>query len=142
MTNLTSAQPRQFRAMQAVVYGTYPASAALFQGSAVEEDGSGNMQNATGAGTTFQGFLTQSAAAVNDRVEVALKGSVRLSVAKATNWAATDLGSAVQATDGNTFTLVVAGGQQIGKVEEIESGIGTTTAICWVYFEGQTIRSI
>src|SRR5215831_11892204 len=101
MTNLAAAQPRQFRALQNITYGTYSAAGALFQGSAVEEDGSGNMQNATSAGTTFTGFLTQSAAAANDRVEVALKGSVRLSVAKATNWAATDLGAAVYILDGN-----------------------------------------
>jgi hypothetical protein len=143
MTNLTANLPRQFRD---ITGGrgqvTLPASGALFQGAAVELDGSGNLQNLTGAGTTFRGFLDTAAAVAGDRCQVSQKGPVRLTVTKSTNWAATDVGVAVYGSDGNTFTLTAASNQQIGKVEEIESGIGTTTAVVWVYFEGGTRRSI
>ena len=88
------------------------------------------------------GFLLQSASAAGDRVEFADRGTVRLTVAKATNWAAGDVQAPVYATDGNAFTLTSTGAQAIGKVVEIESGIGTTSAVVWVYTEGTAKRSI
>lgn len=140
MTNLTAPLPRTFRGARDVV--VMAAVGALFAGSFVEEDGSGTLQNATGAGTTLVGVALQSATAAADRIEVADRCTVQLPVAKATNWAATDIGATVYLTDGNAFTLTSAGGQAIGKVLEIESGIGSTSAVAWVYVEGQGKRSI
>ncbi|MBL8752264.1 MAG: hypothetical protein JNK15_03100 [Planctomycetes bacterium] len=140
MTNLTESTPRTFRGARDIV--VMAAAGVLHAGAMVEEDGSGTLQNLTGAGTTFVGCALQSASAAADRIEVADRATVRLTVAKATNWAATDVGATVYASDGNAFTLVSTSNQTIGKVVEIESGIGSTSAVVWVYIEGQGKRSL
>lgn len=140
MTNLNENTPRTFRGQRTLV--TMTASAALFIGSAVEEDGNGKLQNATGAGTTLAGITLEQASAADDLVQIADSGEVLLTVAKATNWAASDVGATVYLTDGNTFTLVSTSAQTVGKVTEIVSGTGSTSAQAWVRFESISRRSI
>lgn len=140
MTNLIENTPRTFRGPRSLV--TMTASAALFIGSAVEEDGNGKLQNATGAGTTLAGITLEQTSAADDLVQIADSGEVLLTVAKATNWAASDVGATVYLTDGNTFTLVSTSAQTVGKVTEIVSGTGSTSAQAWVRFESISRRSI
>lgn len=141
MANLTAPLPREFRGLREMT--TLPASGAIFQGALVEEDANGRLANVTGAGTTYVGVAMQSATAQGENVEVAQSCTVRLTVTKATNWAQTDVGVTVFASDGgDAFTLTSASNQSIGKVVEIVSGIGTTTASVWVFLEGQAKRSI
>jgi len=141
MTNLSAELDRQFK-MDTVVPVVHAASGALWRGAAVQFDGSGQLQNLTGAGTTFAGFLNESTTVAGDRPEVYKKGVVRLTVAKATNWAETDKQVTVYASDGNTFTLTSTSNQAIGKVLEIESGVGSTSAVVWVEFEAVAARSL
>ena len=141
MANLTAPLPRTFRGIREMT--TLPASGAIFQGALVEEDANGRLQNATGAGTTFVGVAMQSATAQGENVEVAQQASVLLTVAKATNWALTDVGVLVYASDGGDgFTLTSTSNQSIGKVAEIVSGVGTGSAQVWVRIEGAAVRSI
>lgn len=142
MTNLTSATPRTFRGPRESIVMQAGAGVPVFAGSAVESNVNGQAANLTGAGTSFAGFLLQSASVLNENVEIAGRGTVKLTVAKATNWALTDHQATVYASDGNAFTLTSTSNQAIGKVVEIESGVGTTTAVVWVYFEGVALRSL
>lgn len=139
MTNLTQNTPRTFRGLQKKVAQTL--ASAVFVGAAVELT-SGTVQNLTGAGTTFVGFALEAGTAAGDRIEIADDGCVLLTVAKATNWAASDVGATVYGSDGNAFTLTSTSNQAIGKVEEIVSGTGTTSAQVWVRFQGVAQRSI
>lgn len=138
MTNLTANTPRTFRGTKTGTVITLGATVLI--GAAVEL-ASGVGQNLTGAGTTFVGFALQQGVS-GDRIEVADDGRVLLTVAKATNWAASDVGSTVYGIDGATFTLTSTSNQAIGKVEEIVSGIGSTSAQVWVRFQGVAQRSI
>jgi len=137
VTNATTNQQRMYRPITFLPILTMAASAALPIGVAVEIGGSGTLQNLTGAGTSFVGFTKLAAGAAADVIDVYRDGEIRLTVAKATNWAATDLGATVYGSDNNTFTLVNTSNQAIGKVTEIESGIGTTSAVVWVKFKGK-----
>lgn len=138
MTNLTSAAQRTFRGPRTGTVHTL--GATVFAGAAVEL-ASGLGQNLTGAGTTYAGFALQSGVS-GDKVELADDCRIMLTVAKGSNWAAGDVGSTVYGSDGNTFTLVSTSNQAIGKVEEIVSGIGTTTAVVWVRAQGVAQRSL
>jgi hypothetical protein len=142
MTNLNQDTPRLFRGPRDVVVqaaGVVP----MYAGSLVEEGVAGTLQNATGTGTTLVGVALQSATVIGDRIEVADRCTVRLTVAKGSNWALTDVGATVYCTDGgDAFTLASASAQAIGKVVEIESGVGSGSAVVWVYIEGQSKRSI
>jgi hypothetical protein len=140
MADLTRPTPRKWRGQREVV--RMGSTGVLFAGAAVETDESGNVNNLVGLGATFVGILLQSATTAGDRIEVADEGTCRLTVAKGSNWAATDVGATCYASDGNTFTLTSTNNQPIGKIDEIESGIGTTTAVCWVYIEGMGKRSL
>lgn len=138
MTNLTSPAARIFRGSRSHVVLTL--GATVFAGAAVEHS-SGLLQNLTGAGTTYVGIALQSGVS-GDKIECADNCVVRLTVAKASNWAAGDIGATVYASDGNAFTLTSTSNQAIGKVVEIESGVGTTSAVVWVKSEGISQRSL
>lgn len=143
MTNLTATTPRTWRKVDERVITTYPAAAALFAGAAVDEDGNGQVNNLTGAGTTFAGITLQGCTAQGDRIDVATKGEVLLTIAKGSAIAASDLGATVYAGDGNDFNLTVTSRQAIGKVVEVPvAAVGVNTAACWVYIEGVQKRSI
>jgi hypothetical protein len=135
MTNLTSPSPREFRGSHLdLSRSTYDAAGVVYEGAAVQLDGSGNLVNATGAGTTFAGFADESATAAGDRINVIDYGKVQLTVAKGSSWAKTDVGAIVYATDGNTFTLVATSAQKVGRVAQVLSGTGTTSAQAVVNF--------
>lgn len=138
MTNLSAPSPRQFRGSLKIKTVVHTLASAVFAGAAVEL-ASGLGQNLTGAGTTFTGIATQSGIA-GDRIEIADDCVVQLTVTKATNWAAGDVGSIVYGSDGNTYTLTSTSNQAMGRVEEIESGIGTTSAVVWVRVRGMAQR--
>lgn len=144
MANLTAVLIRPYRKPDARWITTYPAAGALFAGALVEEDGSGNMQNATAAGTTFTGMALQSSTTAGDRIDVMTSGEVRLSIAKGSAIAATDLGATVYVGDGGTdINLTSTSRQAIGKIVEVEAAaIGQNTGFCWVHIEGQGKRSI
>lgn len=136
MTNLTTATPRTFRGSHLdLPRSTYPGATGVLEGSAVELNGSGFLQNLTGAGTTFAGIADQSVGVSGDRINVIDDAVVQLTVVKATNWAADDVQSIVYASDGNAFTLTSTNNQKVGRVVEIISS-STTTAVCWVHIRG------
>lgn len=149
MTNLTRKKPRKFRRGEPASSLPCPSSASttLYQGAAVELS-SGLLQNATGAGTTFAGFLDENATGdgTSDGTNVAKvvrKGEVLLTCAHATTFALSDEGAAVYLTDGDTFTTVSTSAQQIGKISEIPpAAVGAASAQVWVTFEGKAERSI
>lgn len=119
------------------------AAAAIFAGAAVEEDGNGQAQNLTAAGTTFMGIALQDAPLLNDSFEVADKVEVLLSIAKGSAIVLTDVGSTVYAGDGNDFNLTSTSRQAIGKVAEVpQAAVGSSTGDLWVYVEGQSKRSL
>ena len=145
MTNLTAPTPRQYRGLDhrertTIDCGT---TVPIYAGAAVEEDSNGQAQNLTAAGTTFLGFTLMNATAQGDRMEIADKCEVRLSIAKGSALVRTDVGATVYAGDGNDFNLTSTSRQAIGKIVEVElASVGSNTGFCWVYVEGQGKRSI
>lgn len=142
MANLETNTPRTFRGRRETT--THEAEGELFAGAAVQRDAStGLLENATGTATTFVGIALEHARAAGARIEVADDCLVELPVvAKATNWALTDIGATIYVTDGNTYTLVSTSAQAVGKVAQIESGVGTTSARVWAAIQGVHKRSI
>lgn len=151
MTNLTRNQPRRTRGDLKIGSMPAPTSAAttLFIGAAVQEN-AGQLENLTGAGTLFAGFLTEQATgngAIDDNNRAALieEGELLLNVdaTGAGTIARTDLGATVYATDGNAFTLDSTSAQAIGKVVEVPAGAhGAAAADLWVFVQGVQRRSL
>lgn len=151
MTNLTRNQPRRTRGELKIGSMAAPTSAAttLFIGSAVQEN-AGQLENATGAGTTFAGILTEQATGNgaiddNNRASYIEEGEVLLNVdaTGAGTIARTDVGATVYLTDGNAFTLDPTGAQAIGKVVEVPTGAhGASAADLWVFIQGVQRRSL
>ena len=115
------------------------ASVTIFAGAAVSRDASGDISPLVTT-DSFAGFALQkidnsSGAASDEDVKVRERGCIVLSVATADD--DDDVGSAVYASDDNTFTLTAAANLQIGKVRRHISGTS-----CVVYFESDTLRSI
>jgi len=145
MTNLTANTPRQYRGPDKRTISTIDAGTTvpIYAGAAIEEDGNGQAQNLTAAGTTFIGIALMGATAQFDRVEYADKCSVLLTIAKGSAISRTDVGATVYAGDGNDFNLTSTSRQAIGKIEEVPAAaVGLNTAACWVFVEGQSKRSI
>lgn len=123
-----------------VTRATYPAAGVLYEGAMVQLDGSGNLINASGDGTTFVGLADNSTSAAADRMTIIDAGCVRLAgIVKGSSWTAADVGDTVYASDGATFSTVSSGKQIIGRVVEVESFV-TTVATCWVQITGVTKR--
>lgn len=153
MTDLTRNKPRRYRDEEKCKVGSMaaPTSAAttLFIGAAVQEN-AGQLENATGAGTLFAGFMKEQVTgngAIDDknRARVYTKGEVLLLVdaTGAGTIARTDVGATVYLTDGDTFTLDSTTAQAIGKVSEVPEGAhGAAAAELWVSFEGVQERSL
>lgn len=151
MTNLTRNQPRRTRGQLKIGSMAAPTSAAttLFIGSAVQEN-AGQLENATGAGTTFAGILTEQATGNgaiddNNRASYIEEGEVLLNVdaTGAGTIARTDVGATVYLTDGNAFTLDSTSAQAIGKVVEVPTGAhGASAADLWVFVQGVQRRSL
>jgi len=146
MTNLATNTPRQYRGSDKRTISTIDAGTGipLYVGALIEEDGNGQAQNLTAAGTTFVGIALMGATAQFDRIEYADKCSVLLTIAKGSAIAKTDVGATVYAGDGGTdINLTSTSRQAIGKIEEVPAAaVGVNTAACWVFIEGQSKRSL
>lgn len=143
MTNLSSAEPRTFRGNHLdLPKTTYTAGGVLYEGAAVQRNASdGDLENLTGAGTTFAGILDGTTEADGDRVNVIDDAVVKLTVNKSSAWAATDVGAVVYASDGNAFTLTSASNQKIGRVVEIVGDVGSSgDLVVWVQIRGTQRR--
>lgn len=151
MTNLTRNKPRRTRGPLKLQTMAAPTSAAttLYVGAAVQEN-AGQLENGTGAGTTFAGILTEQvtgngAIDDNNRAQFIAEGEVMLNVdaTGAGTIARGDVGATVYLTDGDTFTLDSTGAQAIGKVTEVPAGAhGQSAADIWVFIQGVQLRSI
>ena len=137
MATLASDSPREYAIGD---FNELPvvSSDIIFEGAAV--GGSGGNARPLVAADPFQGFADRkadnSAGAAGDiNVRVRQKGFTQLSVAGVTG--VSDEGSAVYASDDNTFTLTSTANSPIGKVARFISG---TTVL--VYFEAAALRSI
>lgn len=120
-------------------YEPVKAAVAIFQNSALGDDGSGYARQLV-AGDPFRGFANAAAdnsagAAGAIDVEVRKSGEVTLSVTGVTGVA--DIDDTVYASDGNTFTKSSTGNTAIGKIVRYISG-----TLVVVYFEALSKRSI
>lgn len=140
MANLTSPAQRIFFHPSSIIETVLTLGSTVWAGAAVEHN-AGAGQNLTGAGTHFVGFALQSGVS-GDQIAVAMEGIVELTVAKASNFDSSEIDNFVYGSDGNAFTLVSASNQVIGKVLRVVSGVGTTSAVCLVKFQGVLARSI
>lgn len=140
MTNLTAASPRTFTSPTlSMPESVHDAGGAVFEGAALQFNASdGDLENVTGAGTSFCGFGDETAEAEGDRVKVKEAGKVKLTVAKATNFDGSEKGDIVYASDGNTFTLVSTSNQAIGRLVEV-GATGSTSSDCVVAFKGRQL---
>lgn len=150
MTNLIDDMPRLRKEIPAPLVVSHPcaASATVYAGAAVEEQGDGGVANLLGTGTTFVGIamhkcVNSGAIAGAPRVEVLVDGIVQLPVAVSGNVARTTLGATVYATDGNAFTTTSTSAQAIGKVVEVpEDQVGLATGYLWVRVTGIPARHL
>lgn len=138
MTTLAANKPRDFVIGE---LADLPVIAAdiIYEGAAVGENGSGYFRPLAAA-DPFAGFAQAPAdnsagAAGAVYVRVKTRGRVILPVTGVT--AVTDEGTAVYASDDDTFTLTSSGNSAVGKITRYISG--TTVE---VYFEAASFRSI
>jgi hypothetical protein len=115
------------------------ASATIYMGSAVGDNGSGYARQLV-AGDPFRGFAfakaDNSAGAAGDiDVELRKNGIVEIAVTGVTGVG--DIDDTVYASDGATFTKTSTANTAIGKI--VRYITGTT---CAVYFEALSVRSI
>lgn len=119
------------------------ASATIYEGAALGENASAGTARQLVDNDTFLGFAARkvdnsSGAAGDKDVLVYQKGVALLTLAAVAGDA--DLGAAVYATEGNTFSLTDSGTDtQIGKVVRIVSASANTAM---VYFEATALRSV
>lgn len=141
MAQLTAGVARQFEFNEDPVFNDVPAKAAvaIYQGSAVGTSTGGRQLVAA---DTFRGFAemdcdnTVGAALLGSKnIRVRTRGDVQLVVTSVASDA--DVGTAVYASDGNTFTLAATGNSSIGKVHR-----WITSTTCIVRFEAADMRSI
>lgn len=153
MTNLTDNAPRPSRGPLEITVmpskvGTAGTPVTIWQGSLVQEDGDGAVENATGVGTTAIGVAMQkgvsnSAIGTGPRIEVARRGVFLLPVAVSGNVARTTKGAKVYATDGNAFTTTSTSAQIMGVVDEVpESEVGLATGNLWVLVDPAAAREM
>jgi len=145
MATLAADKPRSYEMGIAPIYNDVPVIAAdiIYEGAAVGEvltTGIGNVRPLV-ATDIFIGFADAQSdnslgAAAAKNVRVRSKGAVQLAVA-GTEPAVNFLGTAVYASDDDTFTFTAAGNTQIGKLHrKISAGVYI------VLFEGVTVRSV
>lgn len=129
MTQLSAAVARTFEVGDHCDYGVRTA-VAIYQGSAVglipSSTGAGYARQLT-AGDIFVGFAENDVPATTGDgaalVRVRQRGKVVLPI---TGVAVTDIGSAVYASDGDTFTLTASTNTHIGRVVRVN---GTNSAV-------------
>ena len=147
MTNLARHEPRRNRGTLKQASIDLEASTTIYQGAAIETGANGGAKNLVGADSTFIGIAMEGAdngsGSLGDkRLTYVYEGTFLLAVdnnAVAITRANCKPGTAVYATDGNTFTTVSTGAQKIGEIEEIAASVvlGTDTAgDMWVNVKG------
>lgn len=141
MTTLSAAKNRVYEVNVDPLLNDVPmiASDTIYAGAAVGESSSTGNARPLVAGDTFLGFavatVTNTSTIGDYTVRVRQRGVVKLDVTGIS--ADDDLGTAVYASDDDTFTTTSSSNTQIGKVVRWISG---TT--CMVYFEAANVRSI
>ena len=145
MAQLTQEKGRFLTPLPPVPYALpLAASSRVYMGSAVSKTSAGYGRQLTVADANFYGFAletgdnnVQGAANANgDKiVPLAGMGEVQLDVTGVTGL--TDVGSAVYATDGDTFTLDSTNAIRVGTITRWV--VGTTVR---VYFEAAPFRSV
>jgi len=138
MATLATDTPRKFEVNEDPVFNDLPviASDIIYEGAAVGDNASGYARPLVAA-DPFWGFAdvqadNSSGAAGDINVRVRQKGSVELTVVGVTGVG--DVGTAVYASDDNTFTLTATANTLIGKVARWVSG---TT--CVVRYESTVV---
>lgn len=158
MADLTAAAPRKgFGAPVNEVEWDMNANSQLFAGSALMLDAStGLAANATPtASGVFLGFAKESkdnrtgspygGLARSTSIKVEAKGIAHLTVARASStFVATDVGTTVYASDGNTFTTSAGTNNiLIGKIYSVPAAaVGAASAELLVAFEATALRSL
>jgi len=141
VTTLSAAKNRVYEVNVDPLLNDVPmiASDTIYAGAAVGESSSTGNARPLVAGDTFLGFavatVTNTSTIGDYTVRVRQRGVVKLDVTGIS--ADDDLGTAVYASDDDTFTTTSGSNTQIGKVVRWISG---TT--CMVYFEAANVRSI
>jgi len=141
VTTLSAAKNRVYEVNVDPLLNDVPmiASDTIYAGAAVGESSSTGNARPLVAGDTFLGFavatVTNTSTIGDYTVRVRQRGVVKLDVTGIS--ADDDLGTAVYASDDDTFTTTSSSNTQIGKVVRWISG---TT--CMVYFEAANVRSI
>ena len=137
---LSSDQPRNY-AHRGLEAGLPAQAVTVYAGSALTSDSDGDV-GPLATGETFEGFTIRQAdnsggSAGDMDVRVLVNGVVELTVTGVSGDA--QLGTAVYASDDDTFTTTASGNLQIGKVFQVTDGSNNKAL---VYFEGQAVRSI
>lgn len=158
MTDLIANKPRKYQG-EPVAQVPYPmlTNTQLFAGAAVMLDAAGLAVVAAALATQkFAGFARQYAdnrtgspgggASGANLVECETKGKVWLTVTNSGNWARTDVGITIYATDSDTFTTSAGTNNIIvGKVIHVPEALvaaATTVGEVLIAFEGLAERSI
>lgn len=120
MTDLTASKKRDF---QEPIHEQHVAAAQVYAGMALQEnvDGAKTVQALTGTGT-FLGFALNDAEA-GECVNVVVQGVVDLPV---TGSGSSDPGTAVYATDSDTFTMTSTDAAKIGSLRRQSAAASTT----------------
>lgn len=133
MADPTADIPRIFKGP--VVLNNLTAGEQLYYGAALSDLSGGGTAALLNDGEDFVGFALQQAAS-GETCQVAAQGIVRLTVTGVD--AATDFGTVVYATEGNTFSLTDSGSDTvIGKVLRVHSTSDNTAD---VYFQADSLR--
>jgi hypothetical protein len=158
MADLTVDKPRKFQGPNfgQVIYPMLT-NTQLFAGAAVMLDAAGLAVVAAALATQkFAGFAKQYAdnrtgsprggASGAEQVECETKGKVWLTVTNSGNWARTDVGTTIYATDSDTFTTSAGTNNIIvGKVIHVPESVvaaANTVGEVLIAFEGVAERSI
>jgi len=157
MTDLTNNSPRKFEG-ENIENMTFPmgANLQLFAGSALMmAAATGLAANCTPtASGIFIGFADEEkdnrtgsafgGLAASCNIAIRARGRVWLTVAEAGNWARTQIGATVYASDGNVFTTAAGTNNiLIGKVAAIPTAaVGAASASILVAFEAEAFQSL
>lgn len=144
MADLTYNSGREFRGQTRVADFEVGPAQEVFQGMALMTGANGVIPAAPSASEKFVGFADEyvdntSGSVLGGgnragRVRVIVEGYVLLTVANGSNWAATDVGVQVYASDSDTFTTAAGSNNQpIGKVVEVPgAAIGNASGLILV----------
>lgn len=146
MTALTANTPRAFQGELREANFEVGANLEVFVGQAMIAGANGIINATPTASGDFVGFARAYAdnrtgavpyggAARAVEVPVAVQGFVWLTVANGSNWAYSDLGATVYASDGNTFTNSAGTNNiVIGTVVNVDKALGAASGLVLVKF--------